>query len=139
MNRFLNFLIGVTGALGAIIAYDAYTFDMTLPVERWESVEVLNSPIKPGESLEVIIRRKKVRDDCPVSSSRQAIDDNGKSYNLEDAVSMGGPLGDEVTFVYPTRQDMQVGGYTLRVFLTYTCPDFVWTTQQPDARFKVQN
>jgi hypothetical protein len=124
-------------ALG-IILVDRASFDDRIPIERWDQVEVLNSPILAGEGVEVRIWRKKVRDDCPVSSSRQAIDRDGHVINLEDAVFEGGPAGTEYfAMTYLTVSDMPVGEYLLRVNLTYSCPDFVWTTQQPDARFRV--
>lgn len=138
MYRLLNLLLGLAGAFAAIIIYDRITFDPTIPVERWVGVEVLNSPIKAGEDLHIIIKRKKVRDDCPVSSSRQVINDDGVSYNLTDEVWSGGEVDvDYIEYAYPTPNNLPEGNYTLRVFLTYNCPDFVWTTQQPDARFRV--
>ena len=138
MSRLLNLLLGTAGAFAAIIAYAQFTFDPTLPVETWYGVEVLNSPIEAGDDLLVTIRRDKVRDDCPVTSTRTAIDDDGVSHPLEPAVWRGGSSeGDALDFSYPTPTTLHSGSYTLRVFLLYTCPDFVWSTQQPDARFRV--
>ena len=138
MVRLLNLLLGTAGAFAAIIAYDQMTFDPTLPVETWYGVEVLNSPIKAGDDLRVTITRDKVRDDCPVTSIRNAIDDDGVSHALAPAVWEGGSSeGDALDFSYPTPTTLHAGVYTLRVFLLYTCPDFVWSTQQPDARFRV--
>lgn len=138
MNRLLNILLGTAGALGAIIAYDALTYDGRLPIERWVGVTVVNSPIRAGQDLIVVIERVKVRDDCTVASSRQIINEDGIPFDLPASVSAGGLSGKEsVRFSYPIPRTTPAGNYTLNVYLTYNCPEFVWTTQQPEARFRI--
>lgn len=134
----LNVLLAAALALGGLIAWDTFNRDMRVPVMRWDSVVVLNSPVQPGEDLKTKITRVKVRDDCPVASSRQAISEDGVPINLQSGVWRGGDSeADYILFDYPIPRNIEPGRYTLRVFLTYTCPEFVWTTQQPDAPFRV--
>ena len=137
-NRAFDYLLAIVVASAGFIAYDQWSYDDRVPVPRWIGTEALNSPIRAGESLRVAITRDKVRDDCPVASSRQAIDADGRPFDLPDSVHVGGSA-DELTavFDYATPRSLPAGTYTLRVFLTYTCPDFVWSTQQPDTPFRV--
>jgi hypothetical protein len=140
MERLLTALVVAVLTAWSVIVYDALTFDERLPVEEWRTVEVLNSPVFAGSVLQVDVHRTKVRDDCPVVSVRQAISDDGVPYDLPTQVSVGGPSDAEhVQFDYDIPSHLPSGSYTLRVYLTYTCPDFVWPTQQPDARFRVIN
>jgi len=134
----IRILGAVAGGMGAFIGWQAWQHDSRVPVTKWHRVEAVNSPVRAGDPLQVRIHRSKVRDDCPVASDRQAIDADGRAWDLPSAVWQGGEAGTPyIRYTYRTRADMPPGEYTLRVFLTYTCPEFVWTTQQPDARFRV--
>lgn len=122
----------------AFVTYENIAADDRVPIARWDRVEVLNSPVAPGEPLRTRIYREKVRDDCPVASSRQVISEDGRVYDIADAVSPGGPADKAyVPWDYPLPGNLPPGSYTLRVTLTYECPEFTWVTDQPDARFRV--
>ena len=138
MKRTIDTLLAICLALLVFIAWDRLTFDGRVPVPAWHGVDVLNSPIRAGERLQASIRREKVRDDCTVASNRQAINEDGVSFNMPDSVWAGGLAETDALRVdYPTPSSLPTGRYVLRVYLTYSCPDFVWTTQQPDALFRI--
>jgi len=136
--RIFHALLTAAVVLVSVIIYDAATYDPRLPIQDWIEVEVLNSPIRAGEDVRVRITREKVRDDCVVTSRRQAINLDGQSYTLESATMIGGSSDERsVLLSYPTPRTLPVGQYILRVHLTYDCPEFSWPTLQPDALFRV--
>lgn len=115
--------------------------DKTPPIRAFHSAEALNSPIKAGELLIVRIKRDKVRDDCPVSSERQAVNQDGVVFSLPPATWSGGPTDvDYLDFAYPTLPSMRIGDYELRVHLTYRCPNVSdpFEYDQPPVRFRVR-
>jgi len=124
--------------LASVIFLDWLNRDTRVPIETWGRVEVLNSPIYAGDYLRTRIYRKKVRDDCPVTSIREAIDQDGHSIEMPNGISPGG--ASNLLYVpvdYPTPSDMPPGQYELHVSLEYACPGFTWATEQPIARFRV--
>ena len=126
-------------ALGA--AQDFYRYATSpsgVPV-IFDRVEPLNSPVHVGNALQVRIYREKLRDDCPVSSFRSAIDQDGKVYDLPDRTWQGGPV--ETAYLETTYDttSLPVGQYDLIVELAYACPEQTFTIDQPVARFRVHN
>ena len=115
------------------------TFDDRVPV-KFSRVEVLNSPIRPGQNLETRIWREKYRDDCPVWSARKAVNlATGVPYSLPDGFSAGGESGtDYLNFTYPTIDNMPAGIYELHVDLGYFCPGITFPIKQPVATFIVE-
>jgi hypothetical protein len=139
MKRLAVWLLSLTLAMQiAYVLHHTAFVDRRAPISAWHKVEVLNSPLRAGEALRTRIYRDKVRDDCPVASSRQAISEDGLAFDVPDAISPGGAAGKPyVPWDYPLPQNMPPGQYELRVTLVYQCPGFNWTTQQPAARFRV--
>lgn len=115
--------------------------DRTPPIVSFSKAEALNSPIRAGEPLLVRIWREKVRDDCTVHSDRQAVNQDGVVFDMENGQWRGGSADNAyLDFAYPTSLFMPVGIYELRVHLAYTCPnvpDFHY--DQPPVRFRVIN
>ena len=133
----LGFSAALFAGVMASHVWSVMTFDRTFPV-RFESVETLNSPIASGDYLRVRIWRKKFRDDCPVTSLRQAVSENGVTFNLPAATWEGGRVSEPyLDYRYPTVRGMPPGNYELRVSLTYGCPGITFTAEQPPARFVV--
>lgn len=115
--------------------------DRRPPVTSFERVEVLNSPIQPGEALRVRIWREKVRGDCPVTSYRSASNRDGKLYDIPDIFDFeGGPPEQpyfEVSYHIP--RTLPPDQYLLLVHLVYQCPDGLeFRYDQPPARFRVE-
>jgi len=130
----------VAVVLLGVIAVDWINRDTRVPIAAWGDVEVLNSPVQPGGYLRLRVTRDKVRNDCPVTAARRAVDQDGKTFSLEGGVSPGGPADAEAVLLeYPIPATMPPGYYDLRVTLTYNCPTFTWVTEQPGARFRVIN
>jgi hypothetical protein len=137
-TKLINLFVVIILVGCAITIWYSFRYDGRVPISEWVGVEVMNAPITPGQSLLVRIERKKVRDDCPVKSTRYAINSNGKAFPLVGEVSSGGPASADATlWMYPTPDTLPPGDYLLRVTLSYDCPEFRWTTQQPDGRFTV--
>lgn len=105
------------------------------PVEM-RSVEALNSPVPLGGELRVAIDRLKTRE-CPVTSTRFAMDQDGRKHYLGAVTWEGGPEGDGVFEVRYHLNSLEPGDYTLNVALTYHCPERAYIIQQPDVRFRV--
>lgn len=129
--------------LAGVIVWQAatwLTFDQRQPVSM-DRVEILNSPIRPGDALVARIYRTKIRDDCPVTSERVAIDQDGQAVNLGRLEWPGGAVGEPyVDTAYGTAPDMPDGNYVLRVKLTYHCPrDLNFEIVQPLAPFRVRH
>ena len=138
LDRLLVLLMTVFLSLVSFIAYQNLTFDDRIPIASWGRTEAINSPLRAGEVLKVLVQRDKVRDDCPVTSVREIIDEDGRPIDIPDAVWTGGSAEvGGVVFDYPLPNNLRTGPYILRVFLTYNCDGFVWTTQQPDTRFSI--
>lgn len=138
LHRLFHTLLSAVIVLASVIIYDAATYDPRLPIQEWRSVEVINSPIRAGDPLHVAITRDKIRDDCPVTSHRQAINLDGQSFRLEGATSEGGAVSSKTAhLMYPTPSNLPPGQYILRVHLSYACPEFTWPTTQPDGLFRV--
>jgi hypothetical protein len=118
-------------------------------VDRWGSpsgppvifdrVEPLKSPIHVGDRLVVRIYREKRRDDCPVTSFRSAVDQDGRTYDLPDRSWAGGPAGTEYLDAEYDTSALPVGQYDLVVELSYACPEQTFPIDQPQARFRVHN
>jgi len=134
-----KFLWGLTGLLAGFLAYQARDWvllDRRNPV-RFVDAEATNSPIVEGQNLGVVIYREKVRDDCPVTSIRNAQNADGRLIPLAGEVWPGGPIGDSLYFEYPTGI-LPPGNYTLKVDLIYSCPgDQTFYHHQPDVTFRV--
>lgn len=124
-----------------VTAREVYQFiaaDHRPPV-MFVRAEVMNSPIRPGESLLIRVWREKVRDDCPVASAAFITDENGNITNLPGIFSIGGPSGTEfldVSYLIPA--NTHPGGYELNDPLSYRCPDGEFVIPQPTARFVVR-
>lgn len=115
--------------------------DRTPPVTAFHRAEALNSPIHAGEPLIVRVWRDKVRDDCPVDSDRQAVNQDGVVTVLPPATWAGGPTDvPYLDFAYPTLPAMTVGDYELRVHLSYHCPGIAepFEYDQPVVRFRIR-
>lgn len=122
--------------LSSGVSYFWNLVDTTPPV-TFHSVKVLNSPLRHGSNLKVVLYRDKVRDDCPVTSLRHVIRDDGEFFEIPDAAWKGGPVGHALPFEYVTSH-LPVGKYTMYVDLTYVCPGgFVFNVDQPDIKFEV--
>jgi hypothetical protein len=128
----------VAVAQATVILYEEVTYDSRIPVKSWGQVQVTNTPLRPKEDLELCIQRDKVRDDCPVAADRIAIASSGRVYDLVDRAWAGGKKNyDTLCLTYPM-PELPEDIYVLRTMLTYTCPEFVWTTHQPDVIFKIE-
>ena len=124
------------GAIGREV-YHFATSDNRPPV-AFSRVEVLNSPINAGGTLQIRVWREKVRDDCPVVSRPFITDENGETLDLLDVFSIGGPAGTEfydATYLVPI--DLHPGSYELFDLLSYRCPNDEFVIPQPTARFVV--
>jgi len=122
------------------LARYAFT-DKTPPIVSFLRAEAINSPVYAGDSLIVRLTRKKVRDDCPVVSDRQAISEDGVIFSLPPASHRGGPADETIVdFAYPTSSSMPPGNYVLRVHLEYTCPgiDTPFPYEQPIVPFRIK-
>jgi len=116
--------------------------DRTPPIVSFIKTEALNSPIAPGDALIVRIWRDKIRDDCPVTSTRYAVSQDGVTVDIEDGQWGGGPAGGEYfDFAYPTGHAMPPGNYELRVHLSYQCPNVAepFQYEQPATLFRVRD
>lgn len=114
--------------------------DRSPPVVRFDRVEVQNSPVGMGEALLVRVYREKVRDDCPVTESRFAMDQDGRVHNIQTVTWAG---GDDATpyvdLAYSLPLSMPDGDYVLFANLKYDCPgDHVFTYEQPPAIFRLR-
>ena len=131
-------MLTVIAAGWGVDGYQYATAPRGVPV-IFDRVEPLNSPVHVGEALKVRIYREKLRDDCPVSSFRSAINQDGKVYDLPDRTWQGGPVEtDYLETTYDTTS-LPVGQYDLTVELAYACPEQTFTIDQPVARFRVHN
>lgn len=114
--------------------------DRTPPVKTFISSEVQNSPVGVGEPLRLRVFREKMRDDCPVTAHRTAVDQDGRVYTISTASWAGGD--DDAPFVdlaYDLPASMPDGDYVLFVSLTYECPGpFVFHYEQPPALFRLR-
>lgn len=127
--------------MAAIITWQAgqyLTYDDRQPVQ-FDRVEIMNSPVRPGDTLIGRVFRDKVRDDCPVTAERMAISQDGEIIPLETVTWPGGPAGTPFFDVrYALPDDMPEGLYTLRVNVTYHCPrGLEFSLVQPLSQFRV--
>lgn len=115
--------------------------DKTPPVTAFTKTEALNSPISPGDHLVVRIHRKKVRNDCPVSSQRWATNKDGAIFDVKDGEWRGGDAAaNYIDFAYLLPPSMPAGEYNLHVRLTYTCPHVTpFEYDQPTTRFRIKD
>jgi hypothetical protein len=142
VDHWLAILAVVLGG-GAVIqlAYEAFTTPRGTPAifDPKRPPEVMKSSAHPGGELKVRVYREKTRDDCPVNSQRLLINDaTGAVLSIGEVLWEGGPS--ETDFVdvdYPMPTDLPSGGYTLRVYLSYLCPEKTFYVTQPDVHFKV--
>lgn len=100
----------------------------------------LNSPVLAGSSLLVRIHREKARSDCPVTSERTAVNEDGVVFDIPDATWAGGPAGGgHLDLAYPVPRTFPPGSYVLRVDLTYQCPGGLsFEYEQPEVRFRIK-
>lgn len=134
----ISFII-LTGLFAPSLVFELFV-DRTPPVAGFYSAEALNSPVDAGDVLLVRIHRDKVRDDCPVTSSRIAIDQDGVFFDLPDARWVGGESSvGFIEFAYPTTSNMPAGQYRLRVHLSYKCPNVSkpFHYYQPEVAFRI--
>lgn len=142
IDHWLTILALVLGGGAAVqLAFDRFVLPRGTPIIISDSVppRAMNSP-EPGGYLKVRVYRVKVRDDCPVYSQRILINDMTKAVLLiGTALSEGGETGTEfVDVLYPMPQEIPPGGYTLRVRLSYFCPERTFHVSQPDVKFEVK-
>ena len=128
----ISFLVGI-----AYMKYGEHWFPDTTPPVLFEKTVALNSPLRVGDALVVRIYRKKVRDDCPVLSIRDAINLDGQVFDISDIEWEGGPPSTEFLDLPYGTQDLPPGQYVLRVRLVYQCPGFEYRINQPDTPFRV--
>lgn len=122
----------------ALIAWGFLSTDTRDPIVGELRTEALNSPVRPGEFLDVKITREKVRDDCPVISVRKFVDEDGRVYDAAPGVSEGGSDDvREIVFRYPVPPTLPPGSYELRVSLTYVCSYGSFDHVQEPTRFRV--
>ena len=138
-NPFLTLLSVAVSASLSVTVYgllaDAFT-DRRMPVV-FHRVATLNSPLGEGEKAIVRVWRDKVRGDCPVLSRRTAVNQDGVTFDIPDAMWAGGPAGTEyIDMTYDT-SFLNAGDYELRVTLDYQCPDKTYPAIQPPARFRI--
>ena len=87
------------------------------------TIEPINSPVLQGRRLIGRATREKVRDDCPIVSTRTASSMSGHRYVLAGQVWQGGEANKEdfIDVIYDTRE-LPVGIYKLDYIITYLCP-----------------
>lgn len=126
-------------AIGWILSA-LWTIDVRPPVVAFTGAEALNSPVEAGEDLIVRIYRIKVRDDCPVTSIRSLINDDGRRLDIMDAVThAGGAAGESVEISYPIPIGTPPGNYFLTVHLIYDCGrGGVFHYDQPQVPLRVE-
>ncbi len=122
--------------LAGVNAYRDWTFDDRVPVFI-ERAEALNSPLAEGEVLIVRVYRDKVRDDCPITSNRTAMDMDGRPHDLPNLRWEGAPANTEFADIPYDTSALPPGEYWLRVDLDYQCPGFVFEVEQPPVPFRV--
>ena len=129
--------------LGGMFGPDLYrqaALDRRPPVTVFERSEVLNSPVPRGGAVIVRTWRNKVREDCPVTSTRHATNIDGVNFTLPSAQWRGGDKSARwVDIAYPLIPEMAPGQYALYVTVTYACPgDLTFTLRAPPTLFRVQ-
>ena len=144
MMKFFVFLSILALGLSAFLISTLLSYaniDRTPPIAAFHKVETLNSPIRAGDNLMLRIWRDKNRGDCPVSSSRVAVNADGNAYELPSGKWAGGSSDDKfLEYGYPTLPTMPDGEWQLRVDLSYHCPDGVtFSYTQPTAFFRIKN
>lgn len=137
LAMFLTGVAAVAGPFGYMLEH--YLSDQRDPIEAFLSVEALNSPVRPGDGLEVEIHRIKVRDDCPVTSIRTAVDQNGRQWAIPTGINLEGGSPDADTFRtrYPIPKELPPGRYEMRVHLIYDCKEKSFHHDQPSILFCV--
>lgn len=121
-----------------------WTKDRRHPIAegRYDSFEVLNSPIHAGDVLWTRTYRTKVRSDCQdVTPFRVATDTNGVNYPLPSHSWPGGdPTAEYVDIGYPTRDDLPPGVLILSGRVKYTCDDGgIFWVDIPPTPFRVED
>lgn len=129
-------LLGVCLGTSLLWIKAALTIDHRTPISI-QKVETLNSPFDVGDKLVVRIWRDKVREDCPLHSSRYASDENGRALDIPDAQGFGGPKDQQYVDVFYETSALPPGSYTLHVSLMYHCPGQSFPVQQPPVAFVV--
>lgn len=143
MTRKWKMIIHALGFFVALLFYGALhycynliTTDTRDPVQ-FLGAEAINSPLRVGEKLKVVIYRNKIRDDCPVTSIRSVQTRDGRLIPLAGQIWEGGPIGEYLAFEYDT-SNLDAGEYTLKVDLKYDCPkDIEFFHHQPDVTFRI--
>lgn len=136
-NALLNAATIAAVLLASHAVWRQYAFDDTVPV-YFHATETLNSPVPQGGKVQVRIYRDKFRDDCPVLSNRTAqLFPNGRVYDIENQSSMGGPANTEFVDWEYNVSELPPGDYVLFVELTYQCPGFLHTVEQPPTFFQI--
>lgn len=124
----------VSFAVSALVSKMLF-YNWRPPVEM-RTAEALNSPVPVGGDLVVLIDRHKMRD-CPVTSTRWAMDEDGRKNHIGAVTWEGGEVGDGTIEVsYPINR-LAPGAYTLNVVLAYHCQERVYIVHQPDVKFRV--
>lgn len=110
----------------------------TRPPITVHALEVLNSPVQPGEDLMVRIYREKVRD-CPLTSYRYVVDRDGRKFDLlDEAKATGGPVGsDYVDVEFPLVPPVPPGRYTFYNTAVYHCDGDTYVIQHPPVEFRI--
>lgn len=117
-----------------------WSVDRRAPVVAFTGAEALNSPVVAGSDLMVRIYRIKVRDDCPVTSTRSLVDHDGRRLGIMGShTHEGGPTGDSVVISYPIPAETPPGNYFLAVHLAYDCGlAGVFHYDQPQVPIRVE-
>ena len=140
LDRTMLWLAAITIAVVGAYYFNKYVLtDRTPPIQEWISAHAINSPLEPGQVLEIEVDRIKVRDDCPVTATRNVVREDGTVTSLDHTDSKGG-VSEERTLrvAYPGTVDLKPGNYILQVDLVYDCPgDFEQRTAQPDVPFRI--
>ena len=122
--RLFHAFLVLTVILSAVNAILLLSENRQDPITGPLLTEALNSPVRAGEHLFVRITREKVRSDCPVTSVRNFVSEDGAKAPGGIAVRQAGGLPNAafVDWKYPVPPTLTPGRYELRVALRYDCP-----------------
>jgi hypothetical protein len=140
LDHWLAILAIVLGGGAAIqLAYENFVTPRGTPVIITERPKALNDAVHAGQYLKVRVFREKRRDDCPVISQRLLINDMTRAVLAIGEVAWEGGRADApfVDVNYQMPEKLPSGGYTLRVYLSYVCPEKTFYLTQPDVHFEV--
>lgn len=133
----LGFAI-VVAALGPD-AWWQITADRRPPLIGISAIAAKNSPVH-GRTLIVRVFREKIRNECPVQSSRYATDQNGVIHDLPNARNAGGPASAGHVDLAVDVGALPDGQYVLHMTGRYVCPhlDEPFVYVAPTVNFQVQ-